>query len=99
MPDTKITLEELRHLAKLARIKLTSEEEATYLPQLESVLEYIDILNQADTQNYPPSFQITGLKNVLRSDEVKSSLNSQQAVSTAPKTLSDFIVVPNTIKK
>lgn len=99
MPDTKITLTQLQHLAKLARIKLTSKEEAIYLPQIESILEYIEVLNQADTENVIPTYQITGLKNILRSDEVKPSLDSSSAISSAKKTSAGFIVVPNTIKK
>ena len=95
----KLTTSDLQHLAKLARIQLTTTEEQIYLPQLESVLDYIDILSEADTTHVEPSFQVTGLKNVTRDDSIISSLDQSEALSTATKTSHGFIVVPNTIKK
>ncbi len=95
----KISLVELQHLSKLARLKLTSLEEQTYLPQIESVLEYMDILNETDTTSIEPLTQITGLKNITRNDEIKPSLDRSNALSSASKTTNGFVVVPNTIKK
>lgn len=95
----KITLSSLRHLAKLARIELTSDEEQLYLPQLEAVLEFMEVLNKVDTSAVDPSYQVTGLKNILRRDEVFPSLDQNSALSTASKKTEGYIIVPNTIKK
>ncbi len=95
----KISLVELQHLSKLARLKLSPLEEQTYLPQIESVLEYMDVLNEADTASIEPLTQITGLKNITRNDDIKPSLDRSDALSSASKTSNGFVVVPNTIKK
>lgn len=99
MNQPKINLNELQHLAKLARIELSPVEENLFLPQIESILEYVDILSTVDTTNVETTSHVTGLKNILRSDEIKPSLDQAKAVSTATKTHNGFIVVPNTIKK
>ena len=99
MSSTKITKEELDHIAKLARINLTDQEKTTFLPQLESVLEYLDILNQVNTDNIQPTYQVNNQKNILRQDIVKDSFSQKEALSAASKTQEGYFVVPGTIKK
>jgi aspartyl-tRNA(Asn)/glutamyl-tRNA(Gln) amidotransferase subunit C len=99
MSSTKITIADLEHIAKLARIELTESEKQIFLPQLESVIEYFDVLNQVNTDNIEPTYQINGLSNVLRSDEVKESLPVELATSTAARVKDDYFVVTATIKK
>lgn len=99
MSSKKITLAQLKHVAKLAKLKLTKEEENKYLSQLSSILDYFDILNKVDTTNIEPSFQITQLKNIFRQDKVKPSLDQSQALSTASKTKNNYFSVPLTIDK
>lgn len=98
MPS-KLTPSDLDHVAKLARIKLTDQEKTVFLPQLESILQYLDKLNQVDTSKVSPSFQITNLTNIFRSDEVKASLDQKSALSQASKTHDAYFVVPKTIDK
>lgn len=97
--QAKISLEELEHVAKLARIKLTDQEKTAFLPQLESILEYLDKLNQVDTSKLTPSFQITSLKNVFRSDTVKPSLSQKSALSQTSKTHDAYFISPPAIGK
>ena len=99
MSSQKISLTELDHIAKLARINLTDSEKETFLPQLESVLEYLDVLNQVDTSNVVPTYQVNQQSNVLRSDVVGESLSQEDALSTAHQTQDGYFVVTNTIKK
>lgn len=101
MSDTKITQEELRHVAKLARLPLTEEQEAKYLPQLESILDYFDILKKTDTSKTEPTYQTTGLKNVTREDIIDKDrmFTQKQALSCAPKAHQGFFVTKATIKK
>ncbi|MEI8067381.1 MAG: Asp-tRNA(Asn)/Glu-tRNA(Gln) amidotransferase subunit GatC [Candidatus Shapirobacteria bacterium] len=99
MSSNKITREELDHISKLARIELSDQEKTTFLPQLESILEYLDILNQVKTDNITPTYQVNDQKNVLRQDIVKESFSQKEALSTAPKTQDAYFVVPGTIKK
>lgn len=62
--------DQVKHVAKLARIKLTDEEVKKFGKQLSSVLEYIDILAEVDTKNVTETSQVTGLINVMDKDEV-----------------------------
>lgn len=68
-----LTEEQVRHVAKLARLKLTEEEVKKFSGQLSGVLEYVDILKEVDTEGVEITSQVTGLKNVMRKDEVISS--------------------------
>jgi aspartyl-tRNA(Asn)/glutamyl-tRNA(Gln) amidotransferase subunit C len=63
-----LTIEEINKVAALARLRLTSEEAARYAETISSVLAYMTILNEVDTSGVEPTFQVTGLKEVLRED-------------------------------
>ncbi len=66
-----ITNEEIKHIAELSRLKLTAEEEKNLGNQLGSILKYIEKLNEVDTEKVEPTAQVSGLSDVLRSDDVK----------------------------
>ena len=70
--------EQVRHVAKLARIALTDEEVRKFTGQLSGVLDYMNILNEVDTTGVPETNQVTGLKNVMEEDEVKPSQSSRE---------------------
>jgi len=99
MSSKKITPSQFKHIAKLAKLKLTKEEENKYLSQLSSILDYFDILNKIDTSKVKPSFQVTQLKNIFRQDKIKPSLNQDQALSAATKKKNNYNSVPVTINK
>jgi aspartyl-tRNA(Asn)/glutamyl-tRNA(Gln) amidotransferase subunit C len=99
MSSQKISSTDLDHIAKLARINLTDQEKKTFLPQLESVLEYLDVLNQVNTDNIKPTFRVNDQKNVLREDVVKDSFSQKEALSSASKTKDAYFEVVGTIKK
>ena len=99
MPKPKISMADLEHIAKLARINLSESEKTIFLPQLESVLEYLDILNQANVDNVDPTYRVNDQKNILREDLIKDSFDQKTALSSAPKTQDGYFVVPGTIKK
>lgn len=81
------------HIAKLANLPLSDEETKKFDKQLSEVLQYIEKLNELDTKNVEPTSQVTGLENVLRSDETASSLTQEQALSNAPKQYNGFFEV------
>jgi aspartyl-tRNA(Asn)/glutamyl-tRNA(Gln) amidotransferase subunit C len=99
MPKPKISMADLEHIAKLARINLSESEKTIFLPQLESVLEYLDILNQANVDNVDPTYRVNDQKNILREDLIKDSFDQKTALSSAPKTQDGYFIVPGTIKK
>ncbi|OGJ50972.1 hypothetical protein A2229_00620 [Candidatus Peregrinibacteria bacterium RIFOXYA2_FULL_33_7] len=72
-----LSSDDVRKIAKLARLKLSEEEVKTYSEQMTSVLSYMDILNELDVSNVEPTFQVTGLTNVRRDDEIKKMVEKE----------------------
>ncbi len=72
-------------VGKLANLPLTPGEEEKYSEQLSAILEYVDQLNQVDTLGVEPTFNVTGLNNVMSEDETVPSLSQDEALSNAPK--------------
>lgn len=99
MSASKLSLSDLDHIAKLARIQLTDAEKQTFLPQLESVIEYFDILNQINTDNVEPTFRVIDKSNVFHNDEVGKSLSVEDVLSGSSRTKDNYFVVTATIKK
>ena len=82
----KLTREQVEHIADLANIKLNNAEVTLFQDQLTSVVEYnMSLLSEVDVTDVPPTAQTTGLHNVWRDDEVRSSLDPSLALSQAPE--------------
>lgn len=79
----KLTLDEVKHIAKLANLSLTQEEEEKYSEQLSKILDYIEQLNQVDTENIEPTFNVSGQNNVMRKDEPVICLSQEEALQNA----------------
>lgn len=73
-----LTEEQVRYIAKLARLNLTDEEVKKFSGQLSGVLEYVDILKEVNTDGVELTSQVTGLENVMRKDEVVASEASRE---------------------
>jgi aspartyl-tRNA(Asn)/glutamyl-tRNA(Gln) amidotransferase subunit C len=69
------------HIAKLANLTLTNDETKKFEKQLTDVLQYIEKLNEVDTNNVEPTSQVTGLENILRDDATSPSLTQEEALS------------------
>lgn len=65
-----LTKEQVRHIAKLARLEISEAEVEKFTKELTSILGYIDMLGEVDTKNVGYTAQATGLTNALRDDEV-----------------------------
>lgn len=81
----KLSLEEVESIAELAKLTLTSEEKAMFQEQLSAILDYAEMLQQIDTTDIPPTTSAIPLKNVMRSDVVKLSLDNEDALFNAPE--------------
>ncbi len=93
----KITRQEVRHVALLARLELSEAEEERMTGQLNSILEYMDKLNQLDTKDVAPTTHAIQLQNVFRPDLVQCSLDRKEALANAPGTDGVNFVVPKVI--
>ena len=89
-----ISIDEVRKIAQLARIELTPEEQARHAETISAVLGYMKILNEVDTTGVEPTFQVTGLENVYREDEVKPSLYRDKLIKQMPQVEGEELVVP-----
>jgi aspartyl-tRNA(Asn)/glutamyl-tRNA(Gln) amidotransferase subunit C len=94
----KISTEEIRHVATLARLDLTSEEEASMTATLDAILTYMDKLNELDTSTVEPTAHILDLATPLRDDRVTNAADSDALLANAPARDGDFFRVPKIIE-
>ena len=80
----KLSREEVKHIALLARLGLTEEEMERFRGQLSNILENFDILQQVDTTDVPPTAYPFPLQNVMRQDEAAPSLPQGEILENAP---------------
>ena len=87
----KLTGDEVRHIAKLARLELTDDEVSRFTTELTSILSYIDQLREVDTKDVAPTAQVTGTTNVLRDDVILDPqlANPDALLGTSPLPIVD----------
>ena len=95
----KLTSKDIKHVAKLAKLSLSSKEISLYRMQLTKVIEYINELDEVDTNDIKPTSQTTGLDNVTRDDVIKESLSKDDALSGSDSTYKDYFKVGLTLLK
>jgi aspartyl-tRNA(Asn)/glutamyl-tRNA(Gln) amidotransferase subunit C len=89
-----LTLEEVRHIALLARLRLTPDEERRFAEQLSAVLEYADRLHRVDVTGIPPTATVLGIQAPLRPDTVRASLPRDPLLANAPASEEGMFRVP-----
>ena len=94
----KITKSEVEHVARLARLELTEEEKARMLAQLDSILRYMEKLNELDTRDVEPTSHVLPIVNVMREDELRPCLSQEEALANAPDRYDVFFRVPKIIE-
>lgn len=67
----KLTKEDVLKLAKLSKLKLTNLEVAEFQKEISEVLSYVEMLSAVDVKGLEPTYQVTGLSNVTRSDKIR----------------------------
>lgn len=82
-PNSKLTIEEVKHVAKLASLTLAPQEVEIFQKQLSQVLGYVEMLNQVDTSEVAPTSSSAGVENVFRDDKAGESLSQEEALSGA----------------
>jgi aspartyl-tRNA(Asn)/glutamyl-tRNA(Gln) amidotransferase subunit C len=79
-----LSLQEVEHIAKLARLKLTDEQKMRYREQLEAILDHVAKLQELDTQDVPPTASVSVGQMPLRADESRPGLSTKALLETAP---------------
>lgn len=88
----KLTTEEVKHIAKLARLGLTDEEIEKFSTQLSDILNHAKMLDEVNTDNVEPIAQITGLKNVLFEDSEKNCKFTDELLKQSPQDVQDHMI-------
>ena len=108
----KVTEQDVLYVAALANLELTDDERRRMLRDLNSILEYVDRLNQLDTSGIPPMAQVAlgfegnnsgdQLSSALREDKlygIRPSLPHEEALANAPESDGTFFLVPKVIER
>lgn len=93
----RITIEQVRHVARLSRLAIDDERAARYAGQLESILGYVAQIGEVDVTGVEPMAHALPIKNVLRDDVVAGALSLDQVLQNAPETDGPFFKVPKVI--
>ena len=94
---SRITIEELKHVAQLARLSFTDEKLEAFADQLNDILGYVAKLEELDTEGVEPTTHALHVTNVFRQDIAKPSLRVEDAVSNAPEEEDGAFIVPRII--
>jgi aspartyl-tRNA(Asn)/glutamyl-tRNA(Gln) amidotransferase subunit C len=90
----KLTLEQVEHIAQLARLTLSAEEKALYQGQLSAILEYFEKLQELDTAAISPTATVLPLRSVMREDEVRPPMDREDILANAPEAADGCFEVP-----
>ena len=93
------TREQVRKVALLSRLTFDDQESDAVAQQLSGILDYIDKLNELDTEGIEPTSHSLPLANVLREDRARPSLTTAQALANAPESEAGCFRVPPIIQE
>ncbi|MDQ8198054.1 Asp-tRNA(Asn)/Glu-tRNA(Gln) amidotransferase subunit GatC [Pelagicoccus enzymogenes] len=94
---SKQTHIDIEYTAKLARINLTDAEKEKLSGQLDSIIGYVEKLEELDTDGVEPTAHPHPVYNVWQEDEVKGELSTEEALKNAPAQRDNMIVVPKVV--
>lgn len=95
---TKISRNDVLHLAQLASLQLGDNEAEALSGEIENIIRYVESLSELDTSGVEPTYQVTDLENNYRDDVVaKSSVNREDLLALAPTTHDNQVKVPKVL--
>jgi aspartyl-tRNA(Asn)/glutamyl-tRNA(Gln) amidotransferase subunit C len=84
---SKLSRDDVLKLAALSKLRLSEPEIERLRVELSEILNYVEVLDKVDTENLEPTYQVTGLKNVMRKDEAKNyGYDTKDLLKNAPVT-------------
>lgn len=93
-----ITVNDVKYVASLAKIAITDDEAARLTAELDAILGYVRQLESVDTTGLEPTYQVTGLKNVMRPDEIVNyGTTREDLLKNAPRQRDGYIEVPKVL--
>ncbi|MFC7393469.1 Asp-tRNA(Asn)/Glu-tRNA(Gln) amidotransferase subunit GatC [Scopulibacillus cellulosilyticus] len=95
----KITKEQVKHVANLARLSFTDEEVETFTSQLGDIIDFAEQLNELDTSGVEPTTHVLDISNVLREDISREWLTREEALKNAPDQQNGQVKVPAVLEQ
>lgn len=95
---SRITKEEVKHVANLARLAISEEEAEVFQKQLDAIITFAEQLNEVDTDGVEPTSHVLDMKNVLREDIPTKGLHVEEVLKNAPDHENGQIKVPSIIE-
>lgn len=89
-----ITIKDVEHVAKLARLELSEDEKVKFSKQLGDILKYVEQMNEVDTTDVEPMSHAIPVVNVMREDAVVSEQTKEELMANAPSKEDGFFRVP-----
>ncbi|PLX95941.1 MAG: Asp-tRNA(Asn)/Glu-tRNA(Gln) amidotransferase GatCAB subunit C [Desulfuromonas sp.] len=94
----KITRDEVAHVARLARLALDEAQIEALTGEMDSILGYVEKLNELDTEGLVPTAHAVPMENAFRDDVVRESIGVEKALSNAPVSRTGCFAVPKVIE-
>ena len=94
-----VSIKDVEYIARLAKLRLNDDELTTMTGQLNKILEYMDQLNEVNTEDVPPLAHPLQMENVFRSDVRQPSLTTEEALANAPEKKGKYFSVPKVVHK
>ena len=94
---TNISTSDIQHLASLSSLALADDEVDGLRQDLENIIGYIEQLGELDTSGVEPTYQVTGLENVWREDEVQPGIPAEKLLEMAPEKQNNQVKVPQVL--
>jgi aspartyl-tRNA(Asn)/glutamyl-tRNA(Gln) amidotransferase subunit C len=93
-----VSIEEVRHIAKLARLSFSEDEEKQMASELSAILDYVATLDELDTDAIPPMSHVLEAANVYRDDKPLERISHDEALQNAPDHDGTYFRVPKVIE-
>jgi aspartyl-tRNA(Asn)/glutamyl-tRNA(Gln) amidotransferase subunit C len=91
-------MEQVKHVAHLARLAITEEEAKLFTEQLGDIIQFAEQLNELDTEGVEPTSHVLDMKNVLREDKPEKGLPVEDVLKNAPDHEDGQIRVPSVLE-
>ncbi|GFP18812.1 aspartyl-tRNA(Asn)/glutamyl-tRNA(Gln) amidotransferase subunit C [Candidatus Hakubella thermalkaliphila] len=96
---SRISREEVEHIARLAELEFSEEEKEKLAVQLNQILEHAGRISQLDIKDVPPTSHVLPLTNVFREDEPRPSLSLEEVLANAAEVLDNCFLVPQILEE
>lgn len=93
-----VSIDQVRYIASLARLRFTEDEEERLAEEMNEILGYVEKLNELDTSGVPPMSHVLDLHNVVREDVAETRISRDEALKNAPDADSAYIRAPKVIE-